>query len=129
MTTDMTFLFSYFKNNSKKKAMKTKQFSFSKHIDLSLWHKHLSINSLFNIQSKNEMLTLTLLDLWREHQRSLTVNSLNNSPFQKTITCSLNHRHLKPDTCDCYICFQNINQSFSSWISNKITNGMLFNNQ
>ena len=87
MTTGMTFLLSYFKNNSKK-AMKTKQFSFSKHIYLSLWYKHLSISSLFNILFKNEMITLTLLDLWRK--QSLTVSSLNDSPFQKIITCSFN---------------------------------------
>ena len=108
--------------------MKTKQFSFSKRIHLSLWHKHLSINSLFNDLSKNEMLSLTLLDLWREHQRSLTVNSLNNSPCQETITCSLNHHNLKLETCYCYVCFQNISQRSSSWISNIVINGMWFNN-
>ena len=111
----------------KEKGMRTKKFSSSKHIDLSLWHKHLSINSLFNIISKNEMLTLTPLDLWREHQWSLTVNSLNNSPCQKIIIRSLNHHNLKLYIC-VFVCFQTISKCSSSWFSNIVPNVMWFNN-
>ena len=46
----------------------------------------------------------------------------------KTITCSLNHCYSIFNVCDCYVCFHNIIQFCSSWISNIVINGMWLNN-